>query len=122
MLAVPGNGVSDVTFSLQGYLPQTVAVNISNTRESSDIPETGMTEQIRIDPNPVFASLELVPPPPPAARKRTPPKPRPTPQPTASAAPPPQQQPAQQGWGPPQQQQPAQQGWGPPQQQQPGFR
>ena len=122
MLAVPGSGVSDVTFSLQGYLPQTVAVNITTTREGSAMQETGMAEQIRIDPNPVFALLQQEPPPPPA-RKRAPSRPKPKPQPTASAAPPPPPaQPAQQGWGPPQQQQPAQQGWGPPQQQQPGFR
>ena len=106
VLALPANGVSNVTFSLQGYQPLTVAVNVSSVREAADMPEGGMSEQIRIEPNPVFASLEIAPPPAPA-RKRTPAKPKPAT--TASAPPPPPpQQPAQQGWGPPQQQQP---GW-----------
>jgi len=137
LLALPANGVSDVTFSLQGYLPQTVAVSVTNVRESGDMPEAGVADQVRIDPNPLFVALEPTPPPPPPARRRAPSKPRPKP---AAAAPPPaqpqeaarqqpaqqgwappQQQPAQQGWGPPQQQ-PTQQGWGPPQQQQPGYR
>jgi hypothetical protein len=109
VLALPANGVSNVTFSLQGYQPQTVAVNVTSVRESLDLPDTGMAEQIRIDPNPVFAALEPTPPPAPPVRKRAPAKPKP--QPAAAAAPPP----------PPPQQQPAQQAWGPPQQQ-PGFR
>jgi len=111
VLALPASGVSDVTFSLQGYQPQTVAVNVTSVRESADRIEAGMAEQIRIDPDPVFAALELAAPPTPA-RKRAPSKPKPKPQAAAAAAAPP----------PPPQQQPAQQGWGPPQQQQPGFR
>jgi hypothetical protein len=111
VLALPASGVSNVTFSLQGYQPQTIAVNVTSVRESLDLPDTGMAEQIRIDPNPVFAALEPTPPPAPPARKRAPAKPKPKPQPAAAAAPP-----------PPPQQQPVQQGWGPPQQQQPGFR
>jgi hypothetical protein len=122
ILALPANSVSDVTFSLQGYQSQTVAVNVTSVRESTDIPDTGLADQVRIDPNPVFATLELTPPPAPA-RKRTPAKPKPKPATAAAPAPAAQTaQPAQpqQGWGPPQQQ-PAQQGWGPPQQQ-PGYR
>jgi len=109
VLALPANGVSNVTFSLQGYQPLTVAVNVSTVREAADMPEAGMSEQIRIEPNPVFASLEIAPPPAPA-RKRAPAKPKPKPATTATAPPPPPppQQPAQQGWGPPQQQP---QGW-----------
>jgi hypothetical protein len=124
VLALPANNVSDVTFSLQGYQSQSVAVNVTSVRESSDMPEAGMADQVRVDPNPVFATLEPAPPPSPAHR-RAPAKPKPKP--ATAAAPAPattatQQQPAQQqqGWGPPQQQ-PVQQGWGPPQQQ-PGYR
>jgi hypothetical protein len=92
-LELPANGLISVTFSLQGYLPQTLSVNVASTRESADLPESGSAELTRIDPNPVFAQLELAPPPPPPVRKKVAPrKPRPPP-----AAPPP---PAQ-GFGPP---------------------
>lgn len=99
ILALPGSGVSNVTFSLEGYQPQMVPVSITTARESGGMTETGVVEQIRIDPNPVFAQLEVAPPAPsPARRRSAPPKPR------AQAAPAPAPAPVQatpQGWGPP---------------------
>jgi hypothetical protein len=99
-LQVPAGGVTSITFTLQGYLPQTIPVNVTIARESFDLPDAGVAEQIRIEPNPVFAQLEIAPPPPPARRRAAPPKPRPQ----AQSAPPPQQQaapPPAQSWGPP---------------------
>jgi hypothetical protein len=96
-LELPANGATSVTFSLQGYLPQTVAVSVTASREGADLPETGMADQVRIDPNPVFAQLELAPPPPPAPVRRKPAPRKPAPQ-AAPGAPP------AQGFGPPPQQ------------------
>ncbi|MGZ3411663.1 MAG: hypothetical protein ACXWJW_12970 [Xanthobacteraceae bacterium] len=112
-LEIPASGVSSVTFSLQGYLPQTVSVSVTASREGSDLPDTGVADQTRVEPNPVFAQLEVAPPPPPppVRRKPAPRKPRPAPAAAQPAPPPP---PPQQGFGPPPQQQPG--GFGPPQQ------
>ena len=112
-LEIPASGVSTVTFSLQGYLPQTVSVTVTPSREGADLPETGVADQTRIDPNPVFAQLEVAPPPPPPARRKPPPR-KPKPAPVAAQPAPPPPPPAQQGFGPPPQQQPG--GFGPPQQ------
>ena len=123
-LAIPDSGLSSVTFSLTGYVPQSVPVRVTRLQQSHSLNEGGVDEPtISIDPNPVFAELELAPPPPPP-KKKAPPKRKPQ---AASAStqtqpapqqPAQQQPPQQQGFGPPPQQQ---QGFGPPPPQQPGF-
>jgi hypothetical protein len=76
-LALPANGTSTVSFTLQGYLPASVPVSVRTIRETWDNAESGSVgEQVTIDPNPVFAALEPTPPPPP---KRAPPKKAPKP-------------------------------------------
>ena len=112
-LQIAASGTTVVNFSLQGYLPTSVPVAVSASRESGDLPDSGVAESVRVDPNPVMAILELAPPPPPPPRKKAPPpkaKPR-KPAPAAQAPAPPQQQ----GFGPPQQQQQQPGGFGPPQ-------
>lgn len=118
-LEIPASGTSSVTFSLQGYLPQTIPVTVTAGREA-DLSETGVVDQTRIDPNPVFAVLEPAPPPPPPVRRKPAPR-KPRPAPAAQPAPPPPP-PQQQGFGPPQQPPPPPGGFGPPPQQQPVFR
>ena len=114
MLSIPDSGLSSVTFSLPGYVPQNVPVRVSMAQQSSQrIMENGVPEPtVVIDPNPVFAQLEVAPPPAPPPKKKAPPKKKPPP---VAAAP--MQQP------PTAQQQPMQQppGFGPLPQQQPGF-
>ena len=113
-LAVPASGATTVTFSLQGYLPTSVPVSVTTLSESGGMSDAGVSSTLVIDPNPVFAQLQIAPPPPPPPRKKAAPakpkpKPRAAPQAQQAPAPPPQQQ---QGFGPPQQQQPG--GFGPP--------
>jgi hypothetical protein len=96
---LPASGVSSVTFSLQGYLPQTVSVSVMVVRESADLPDAGVGDETRIEPNPVFAQLELAPPPPPPPVRRKP-APRKPPAQQPAAVPPPAPTP---GFGPPQQ-------------------
>jgi hypothetical protein len=105
-LPLAANGTTVVSFSLQGYLPHSIPVTVSSSRESGDLPDSGAAESTRVDPSPVFAALEVAPPPPPPPRKKAPPpkaKPRPKPAPAAQAAPPPPppQQQQQPGFGPP---------------------
>jgi hypothetical protein len=98
-LAIPANGTSSVNFALQGYQAQSVPVSVRQQRESFEMSETGtIGEQVSIDPNPVFAVLDPVPPPPPPRRAapKPPPKPRaatpapaPAPAPQFGPAPPP---------------------------------
>jgi hypothetical protein len=66
-----------VTFTLNGYQPQTIPVRIAASLEPID-PNTGRMPAPRLVPNPVYAELQPVPPPPPP-RRRTEPKPRPEP-------------------------------------------
>jgi hypothetical protein len=85
-LAVPANGTSTVSFTLQNYLPTQVPVTVRTVRETWDNAESGAVgEQVTIDPNPVFAILDPAPPPPPPKRAPAKPKPR-------AQAPKPQQQ------------------------------
>jgi hypothetical protein len=63
-----------VTFTLNGYQPQTIPVRIAASLEPID-PNTGRMPAPRLVPNPVYAELQPVPPPPPP-RRRTAPKPR----------------------------------------------
>lgn len=106
-LPLPDTGTTVVSFDLQGYQPQSVPVTI--TPPEGGFAGMGASEP-RIDPNPVFATLELTPPPPPPRKKKAAPKRAPQPRPAAAAPaaqeapppaaqmPPPQQQP---GFGPP---------------------
>ena len=77
-----------VTFSLNGYQPQTVPVRISSSTEPVD-PNTGVAPSPRMVPNPVYVELAASPAPP-AARRRAPPPRRQ--QPVAQQRPAPQQQ------------------------------
>jgi len=95
-LAVPLQNQS-VTFSMNGYLPQTIPVQVSRPGERSEV--TFETEPPNFAPNPVEAALELAPPQrKPAPAKKPVARPRPA---TSTAAapsafpPPPQMQPAQ---------------------------
>lgn len=92
-LALPANGTSTVSFTLQNHLPAQVPVTVRTVRETWDNAESGASgEQVTIDPNPVFAILDPAPPPPPP--KRAAPKPAPKPR-VQQQQQPPQQQPAQ---------------------------
>jgi len=92
-LALPANGTSTVSFTLQNFLPTQVPVTVRSVRETWDNAESGAVgEQVSIDPNPVFAALEPAPPPPP---KRVAPKPAPKPRAQAPKPQQQQQQPAQ---------------------------
>jgi hypothetical protein len=105
-LALPATGPTTISFSLPGYQPQTAPVTVSP-------PEGGFVgigaSEPRAEPNPVFATLELIPPPP---RKKAPPKKR-VAKPRPPAAAPAAQEPAEQQ---PAAQAPQQQpgGFGPP--------
>jgi len=103
-LTLPATGPTTISFSLPGYQPQTVPVTVSP-------PEGGFAglgaSEPRAEPNPAFATLELIPPPP---RKKAPPKKRRVAKPRPPAAAPAAEAPAEQ--------QPAAQA---PPQQQPGF-
>jgi len=100
-LAVPATDLT-TTFSLNGYLPQTVAVKLLPPEPGN--PGEGIEYPARFDPNPVFAELVAAPPPPKKkpVRKPAPKKPAeaataPAPAASAPAAPrtaPAQQQPA----------------------------
>jgi len=89
-LAVPADAPQTVTFSLNGYLPETDQLEVINT--------TGSPPQLR--PNPVLAELQPAPPPPkpvkkparrsskkPAAKKPAAPKPAAARTPAPAAAP-----------------------------------
>ena len=83
MLPVPADREFSVSYSLNGYLPQTVAV----TPRAGDYVRTdsgsgGAAAAADVTPNPVYAQLQPAPPPAPS-RKRAPKK-------RAAAAPPPQ--------------------------------
>jgi hypothetical protein len=109
-LALPASGTTVVSFSLQGYQPNSIPVTIGASETSGGLSEGANT--LRIDPNPVFATLEPAAPPPPPPRKKPVKKRAAKPRPPAAAAPaaeaPAEQQPAAQA---PPQQQP---GFGPP--------
>jgi hypothetical protein len=102
-LSIPASGTTTISFALQGYLPQTVPVTVTVSGEASEASDIGVAPMPRVDPNPVFAALEIAPPPPPPPRKKAPPRRR-----TAAPPPPPPPPPAAQpapGFGPPPQQQ-----------------
>lgn len=81
-LAVPLQNQT-VTFSMNGYLPQTVPVMVQQPGERSEV--TFESEPPSFAPNPVEASLQ---PAPPSSRKAPPPKPKPVakPKPTTNTA------------------------------------
>jgi hypothetical protein len=83
-VAVAGDEFT-VSFTLQGYEPQTVPVRAVTSNERVDY-DAGQTGGPRLVPNPVFVELEpAAPPPPPTARRRT--SPPPTARPTAQRPP-----------------------------------
>jgi len=114
-LAIPADGSTTVTFTLQGYLPQSVPVTVSTVRSEDEMSDSGViANPIRIDPNPVMAMLEVEPPPPPPRKKKAAPRKKPAPRAAAPAQPPAAAPPpAQDGFGPPNPP-PAQGGFGPP--------
>lgn len=71
-LSVPLNEGFTVTYTLDGYLPETVSVRTIPAAKGALIDTTPP----RLEPNPVWAELkpEPVPPPPPPTRKRPAPK------------------------------------------------
>jgi hypothetical protein len=86
-LAVPATPTS-ISFSLNGYQPQTVAVSVRQPEVQRDS-EIGSFDAVpELTPNPVAVELEAAPPPPPARRRSSPPprQPRPTPQQPAPGA------------------------------------
>jgi hypothetical protein len=102
-LAVPTESQS-VTFAKNGFLPQTVQVNIGEPAEHSFFESAPPT----LTPNPVEVALQAAAPPrrppPPVMRKPRKPAPPPRPQPapgSAFPAPPPQQQPGGSPFPPP---------------------
>ena len=76
-LAIVPRSDFTVTFSLPGYLPQSVPVEITLRGDSRADPD-GMVAQVDFIPNPVFAVLDPAPPPvaKKPARRRTPSPPR----------------------------------------------
>ncbi len=88
-LAVPAQSMV-ISFSLNGYLPQSVPVSVMLPEDMRSDSETITAPAARMAPNPVYAELELAPPP-----KRAPPR-KPAPKPAAkkpAAAAPAQQTP-----------------------------
>jgi hypothetical protein len=86
-LALP-TGTSSVNFALQGFQSQSVPVSVRPVRETFDLSEAGTTgEQVAIDPNPVVAILDPLPPPPPPRRAAPRPAPKPRAQPAPAPAP-----------------------------------
>lgn len=74
-LALPASGDISVSFTLQGYLPQTVPVHLLLPSDPRSDPNAVTDAQFR--PNPVVAALEPAPPPPTAKRQRPASKPKP---------------------------------------------
>jgi hypothetical protein len=100
----------NVTIALNGYVPQTVAVQLLSPTDTR--PDTFGSSAARVTPNPLYVELEPAPPPPPPVAAKPPPKkphvaskPKPTlaqstvpaPQ-TQSASAPPPAQPALAPW------------------------
>jgi hypothetical protein len=79
-LAVEARGGFSVTFSREGYLPQSVPVQVRQPGDSRFDP--GAPPSLQLTPNPVAVVLEPAPAPPP---KRKPVKRRPAPKPVAAA-------------------------------------
>jgi hypothetical protein len=87
-LSVAGTDDFTVTYTLDGYVPQTVPIRLIQPMRSAMIDLTPP----RLDPNPVFAQLEPAPPPPAPPPPNPPPvKRRQRPQTTPPAPPPPSQ-------------------------------
>jgi hypothetical protein len=79
-LTVPATGELAVSFSLQGYHPQTINVRAEATPGASNVPGAAPT---RLQPNPVYA--ELTPTTPPRQKKKSPPRKKVTAKKTAPA-------------------------------------
>jgi hypothetical protein len=78
MIPVPADREFSVSYSLGGYLPQTVAVTPRGDSAAPDL-AAGNTAAptAEVTPNPVYAQLQPAPPPAPTRRKARAPKKRP---------------------------------------------
>ena len=83
-LAAPAQSMT-VVFSLNGYLPQSVPVQVMLPEDLRTDSEITTAPSARLDPNPVYAELALAPPPKRAAPRR--PAPRPAARPATTQAP-----------------------------------
>jgi hypothetical protein len=80
---------TSISFSLNGYQPQTVAVSVKQPEVQRDTEFAAFDAGPELTPNPVAVEMEAAPAPPPPARRRSSPpprQPRPTAQQTAPAA------------------------------------
>lgn len=70
MMPVPGDREFTVSYSLNGYLPQTIPVvpRISDNPRP-EVETGGALATADVTPNPVYAQLQPAPPPPPPPRK-----------------------------------------------------
>ena len=75
VLALQASGDFTVNISLNGYVPQSVAVKMIPPEDPRFASE-GAAQGPRVDPNPIFVELERAPAPPPPARKKPPAKKR----------------------------------------------
>jgi len=65
MIPVPGDREFTVNYSLNGYLPQTIAVAPRMSDNPRPDPESGgAVVSVDVSPNPVYAQLQPAPPPP----------------------------------------------------------
>lgn len=70
MIPVPGDREFSVNYTLNGYLPQTVAVRPRPTDNvRPDVESGGAVTSVEVTPNPVYAQLEPAPPPAPVKKK-----------------------------------------------------
>jgi hypothetical protein len=70
-LNVPMEGDFTVTYSLAGYLPQTVAVSVTQGGDVREAGDSGAVPPPQLNPNPAVAQLEPAPPPRPAKKTKT---------------------------------------------------
>jgi hypothetical protein len=68
-LTVTPSGPFTVSIALNGYLPQTVPVQVGRPDDPRITSEEG-GQSVRLDPNPIFVELTRAPAPPPAAKRK----------------------------------------------------
>jgi hypothetical protein len=77
MIPVPADREFSVSYSLNGYMPQTVAVTPRNDSAAPDIASgSSAAPTVEVTPNPVYAQLQPAPPPAPNRKKARAPKKR----------------------------------------------
>lgn len=72
-LSVPAEGDFNVTFSLPKYAPETVPVQVVRQQQDG---LTGSSLPATVDPNPVYAELQLAPPPGRKSKAKAAPRPK----------------------------------------------